>query len=156
MFERRPFKSLQTNGTVPRSVVTKPTALSRSPELPVCLPACLCLHLPASSGVIKLKRKGEKKKTQEGETRGVTHGKKRDFAPPPHFARWLVHEEQPRWDADINKRLRWRETQRETQRCPTRTLPSSAVTPSVKQSQLGSLKAGVLHELPPCRHRLID
>lgn len=103
LFERRPFKSLQTNGTGPRSAVTKPTGLSLRPELPACLPAFLRPHLPVSFGVIKLKRKNKKKKKEEEEgregelARRDTYGKKRHF----FFLRrtsqpWFVFEELPR------------------------------------------------------------
>lgn len=108
LFERRPFKSLQTNGTGPRSAVTKPTPpLSRRPELPA--------FLPPSSPSSEFRRdqtqtRGEKRRESP---RGVTHGKRRHFFSVPHFARWFVCEEQPRWDADLNKRLCRRETPRE-------------------------------------------
>lgn len=106
LFERRPFKSLQTNGTGPRSAVTKPTPLSLRPELP----ACLRPHLSASFG--ELKRKKTKKQNRSEGLRGVILGKRRPFFPfsVPHIARWFAYEEQSRWVADINTRLRWRET----------------------------------------------
>lgn len=107
LFERRLFKSLQTNGTGPRSAVTKPTPLSRRPELPACLP-------PSSpSSEFRRDQTQTQGKKKEGETARRDTWQKATFFSVPHFARWLVYEEQPRWDADINKRLRWRETPRE-------------------------------------------
>lgn len=105
LFERRPFKSLQTNGTGPRSAVTKPTGLSLRPELPACLPA----SSPSSefrrdqTQTQEQKKKKKKKKGGRESLRGVTHMGKSDI----FFLRctsqpWFVFEEQPR---------RWMRTQ---------------------------------------------
>lgn len=93
MFERRPFKSSQTNGTVPRSAVTKPT---------LSLGVSGCSLVPSPSCVSRcLKPKHEKE--EDLAARSWENAVVSSF---PHVARWLIYEEDSLGNAGINKRLR--------------------------------------------------
>ena len=131
MFERRPFKSFQTNGTMLRSAVTKPT-------VSLCARSCCCLrpHLPPAPS-LKPRRKDRGQPAAHAPhaqgTRGaLVHGcSSHDGSYMRRSRLGCGHKHAPRR----------RETHERRQECESSPLhrdgllPTSAVTPPLNHSE---------------------